>query len=185
MASFCSRCGTQNSADSQFCIHCGGSLAVLPVVSQSVAATSTRYAGFWIRVIAAIVDWILIQIVVLPVSFVVGAMIGVAGVATHSSGFGVQLFSGGVGSIIGLVGAWLYNALLESSPRQATVGKMIFNMKVTNLQGQRLSFANATGRHFAKILSVLTLFIGFIMVGFTEKKQGLHDMIAGTLVRLP
>ena len=62
---------------------------------------------------------------------------------------------------------------------------MAFGMKVTDLQGQRLSFGLATGRHFAKILSGLILCIGFIMVGFTEKKQGLHDMIVGTLVRLP
>ena len=112
-------------------------------------------------------------------------VIGVAGVATHSTGPGLQIFSGGIGGIIGLAGGWLYSAMMESSSRQATVGKMAFGMKVTDLQGQRLSFGLATGRHFAKILSGLILCIGFIMVGFTEKKQGLHDMIVGTLVRLP
>ena len=70
-----------------------------------------------------------------------------------------------------------------SSSYQATLGKMIFGMKVTDLSGNRLSFAHATGRHFAKWISSLTLCIGYIMVGFTERKQGLHDMIAGTLVR--
>jgi uncharacterized RDD family membrane protein YckC len=60
---------------------------------------------------------------------------------------------------------------------------MIFGMKVTDLHGNRISFARATGRHFAKILSTMILFIGFIMVGFTERKQGLHDILAGTLVR--
>jgi uncharacterized RDD family membrane protein YckC len=60
---------------------------------------------------------------------------------------------------------------------------MIFGMKVTDLQGNRISFARATGRHFAKILSGMILCIGFIMVGITERKQGLHDMLAGTLVR--
>ena len=140
MGSYCSGCGIQNSADSQFCIQCGGSLGSLPVVSQSAVAVSTRYAGFWIRVLAAIIDWILIQVVVLPVSFVVGMFIGAAGIATHSSGVGVQMFSGGVGTVIGLVGGWLYNALMESSPRQGTLGKMIFSMKVTDIHGQRLSF---------------------------------------------
>lgn len=185
MGAYCSRCGTQNSSDSQFCIHCGGALGPLPVTPQPVVATSTRYAGFWIRVIAAIIDAILVQIVVFPLSIVVGMIIGVAGVATHSTGPGLQVFSGGIGGLLGIAAGWLYSALMESSTRQATVGKMAFGMKVTDLQGRRMSFGLATGRHFAKILSGLTLCIGFIMVGFTEKKQGLHDMIVNTLVRLP
>ena len=185
MGAYCSRCGTQNSADSQFCIHCGGSLAPLPVTPQPVVAIATRYAGFWIRVIAAIIDAVLVQIVVVPVSMVVGMVIGLVGVATHSAGFGLQMFSGGLGGIIGLVRWMALQRHDGNSTRQATVGKMAFGMKVTDLQGQRLSFGLATGRHFAKILSGLILCIGFIMVGFTEKKQGLHDMIVGTLVRLP
>jgi uncharacterized RDD family membrane protein YckC len=60
---------------------------------------------------------------------------------------------------------------------------MIFGMKVTDLNGARISFGRATARHFAKVLSAFVLFIGFIMVGFTERKQGLHDLLAGTLVR--
>lgn len=185
MGAYCSRCGTQNSADSQFCIHCGGALGPLPVAQQFVTVTSTRYAGFWMRFVAAIIDAILIQVVVFPVSMVVGMIIGVAGVATHSTGPGLQVFSGGIGGMIGIAAAWLYSAMMESSTYQATVGKMAFGMKVTDLEGQRLSFGRATGRYFAKILSWLTICVGFIMVGFTEKKQGLHDMIVGTLVRLP
>jgi len=72
---------------------------------------------------------------------------------------------------------------MESSSYQATLGKMIFGMKVTDLNGNRISFERATGRHFAKWLSGLVLCIGYIMVGFTERKQGLHDLLAGTLVR--
>ena len=77
---------------------------------------------------------------------------------------------------------WLYAALLESSSYQATLGKMALGLKVIALEGHRISFARATGRHFAKILSLLMFLIGFIMVGFTRRKQGLHDMLAGTLV---
>src|SRR2546428_774442 len=68
------------------------------------------------------------------------------------------------------------------SPRLATVGKMVFGLKVTNLEGHRISFARATGRHFAKLISAMILLIGYIMAGFSERKQALHDMIAGTLV---
>src|SRR6185312_6258464 len=108
MGAYCSRCGTQNSADSQFCIHCGGALGPLPVAQQFVTVTSTRYAGFWMRFVAAIIDAILIQVVVFPVSMVVGMIIGVAGVATHSTGPGLQVFSGGIGGMIGIAAAWLY-----------------------------------------------------------------------------
>jgi uncharacterized RDD family membrane protein YckC len=185
MGAYCSRCGTQNSSDSQFCIHCGCALGTVPTVQPTAVVTAPRYGGFWVRVIAAIVDAIIVQVVVVPISFIVGMVVGVAGVATHSTGSGIQLISSGLGGLIGLVGDWLYGAMMESSVRQATLGKMIFGMKVTDLQGRRISFGRATGRHFAKILSALTLCIGFIMAGFTEKKQALHDMIAGTLVRLP
>jgi uncharacterized RDD family membrane protein YckC len=84
--------------------------------------------------------------------------------------------------IITQVVAWIYEAWMTSSDRQATVGKIAVGLKVTDLNGQRISFARATGRHFAKILSAMILMIGFIMVAFTERKQGLHDLLAGTLV---
>lgn len=77
---------------------------------------------------------------------------------------------------------WLYFALMESSERGATLGKMALGLRVVTSDGQRLSFLNATGRYFAKIISAIILFIGFIMIGFTDRKRGLHDMIAGTLV---
>ena len=78
--------------------------------------------------------------------------------------------------------SWLYWSLMESSAKQATLGKMALGIKVTDLNGNRIGFGKATGRFFGKILSGIILDIGFIMAGFTEKKQGLHDMIAGTLV---
>jgi uncharacterized RDD family membrane protein YckC len=96
---------------------------------------------------------------------------------------GLSLLGGGVTFILVLFGSWLYEAFMESSSYQATLGKMIFGMKVTDLNGNRISFERATGRHFAKWLSAMILFIGYIMVGFTDRKQGLHDLLAGTLVR--
>jgi uncharacterized RDD family membrane protein YckC len=85
-------------------------------------------------------------------------------------------------SIVSFVITWLYFALMESSKLQATVGKLAVGLVVTDNAGERISFLRATGRYFAKILSGLILFIGFIMVAFTSRKRGLHDMIAGTLV---
>ena len=80
------------------------------------------------------------------------------------------------------VGLWLYFALMESSSWQATLGKKALNLQVTDLEGRRISFGRATGRFFGKIISGAILYIGYIMAGFTERKQALHDMLAGCLV---
>jgi uncharacterized RDD family membrane protein YckC len=120
-----------------------------------------RYGGFWIRALAYIIDGILIGIVV--------------GILTLTSDPAAR---NTVSTIVG----WLYFAVMESSARQATFGKSLLGLTVTNTQGQRISFLRATGRHFAKILSAIILFIGFIMVAFDSRKQGLHDKLADTLV---
>ena len=80
------------------------------------------------------------------------------------------------------IGGILYFVLMESSAKQATLGKMALGLVVVDVDGNRISFLRALGRYFAKILSGIILLIGYIMVGFTERKQGLHDMIASTLV---
>jgi uncharacterized RDD family membrane protein YckC len=89
---------------------------------------------------------------------------------------------GGIGFVVGIVGSWLYYALFESSPKQATPGKLACGFVVTDMNGGRISFGKATGRYFGMIISTLILFIGFIMCAFTEKKQCLHDMMAGCLM---
>jgi uncharacterized RDD family membrane protein YckC len=153
----------------------------------TVATAGVRYGGFWIRVVAAIIDALIVRI---PVHLVAAAM-GLGGLAAAGMGVGglshgmawpLMLFGGGVITLVTIAGGWLYEAFMLSSPYQATLGKMIFGMKVTDLAGNRISFGKATGRHFAKILSGMILCIGFIMVAFTERKQGLHDIIVGTLV---
>jgi uncharacterized RDD family membrane protein YckC len=84
---------------------------------------------------------------------------------------------------VGLAVTWLYHALMESSEWQATVGKKTLGLVVTDMAGRRVSFGRATGRHFAKIVTnMVPAFIGYIMAGFTEKKQALHDMMAGCLI---
>jgi len=84
---------------------------------------------------------------------------------------------------LGILAQWLYFAYLESGEKQATWGKQAMNIYVTDLAGNRLSFGRASLRYFGKIISgLIPLFIGYIMAGFTERKQALHDMIASTLV---
>lgn len=119
------------------------------------------YAGFWRRFLAALVDGILLGII----GGILNAVLD-------------QEVSGTISALLG----WLYYAGMESSSRQATFGKSLLGIYVTGLDGERISFLRATGRYFAKIISALILFIGFIMAAFTERKQALHDMIASTLV---
>jgi uncharacterized RDD family membrane protein YckC len=71
---------------------------------------------------------------------------------------------------------------MESSSKQATIGKLMLKIRVTNATGARIGFGRASGRYFAKFISGATLLIGYVMAGFTERKQALHDIIAGTLV---
>jgi uncharacterized RDD family membrane protein YckC len=142
-----------------------------------------RYGGFWIRVVAAIIDAIILRVVVAPVGIIFGSLGLAGGMMTGVPHMGLHLLGGGVTALLLIFGSWLYEAFMESSSYQATLGKMIFGMKVTDLYGNRISFERATGRHFAKWLSAVILFIGYIMVGLTERKQGLHDLLAGTLVR--
>ena len=130
--------------------------------SAYVPTASREYGGFLLRLVAAIIDGILLAIV----QFIIGIVIDDTTTNT----------------LINLVIGWLYYAGLESSANQATLGKRAMGLQVTDLDGNRIGFGKATGRYFAKIISALILLIGFIMVAFTEKKQGLHDMIAGTLV---
>ena len=125
------------------------------------------YAGFWRRVGATLIDSILIG--------VVGGIL-VAILAAISDGAAI------VGYIILFIGQYVYYAVMESSSYQATVGKIALGIKVTDTAGRPLGFGRALGRNVAKILSALILYIGFLMAAFTERKQALHDIVAGTLV---
>lgn len=133
-----------------------------------------NYAGFWTRVLASIIDTVIVQICAGLVGGIVGAVYGAGGGSVEGAGV--------LGFFIGLLGGWFYYAIMESSPKQATLGKMAMEIYVADLDGNRITFAKATGRYFAKILSGLVLLVGYIMAAFTDKKQALHDKLAGTLV---
>lgn len=143
-----------------------------------------QYAGFWIRVVAYLIDAILLGIVVYVLQSVTGINMG----ANYSASMGDLAAAGGttesslLGTLISVIIYLGYFAGLESSNWQATVGKKAMGLIVVDTAGNRISLPRAIGRFFAKILSGAILLIGYIMVGFTEKKQGLHDMLASTLV---
>ncbi len=135
--------------------------------------TPGGYAGFWLRAGAAIIDIIIVLIINFIVGFIFGIVLGAVGMRNAA---------GTVGFLIGVADNLIYFSLLESSVNQATVGKMALGLKVTDLNGNRISLGKALGRTLSKYVSAFILFIGYIMAGFTERKQALHDMMVGTLV---
>lgn len=150
---------------------------------------SVTYAGFWKRFVAFVIDSIVLCVVdflaILPILGLVGLGAGSALSGDMDSSAGLIIAAIGaylVGVIALSILGWLYFALMETSVNQGTLGKMALGIKVTDLNGNRISFGKATGRYFGKIISGMILYIGFIMAGFTEKKQALHDMMAGCVV---
>ena len=142
---------------------------------------AAEYATFWHRLGAYLIDYVLISLVTCPL----GLMMGVMGAVAEQSGEAAQAASAGVTVLmyaVAIVAGWLYHALMESSSWQGTVGKRVLGIRVTDLDGNRITFGRATGRYFGKIVSSMICAVGFIMVLFTERKQGLHDMMASTLV---
>lgn len=132
------------------------------------------YAGFWKRFAAFIIDGLILMVC----GFIIGGFIDLV----HEFTTGTSAGAGALGNLGGIILGWLYFAIMESSSTQGTLGKMALAIKVTNLSGNRISFGRATGRHFGKIISAFILLIGYLMVAFTSRKQGLHDMMAGCLV---
>jgi len=148
------------------------------------------YAGFWMRFVASVIDGVLLGIVNIIILVPFLSLVGITAAARASD---VDMENEGAGLMIALlstyfismlavvIAGWLYFALMESSARGATLGKMALGLRVTTLGGDRIGFGRATGRYFGKILSSI-LFIGYIMAAFTAQKQALHDMMAGCLV---
>jgi len=137
------------------------------------------YAGFWWRVLAYIIDSLIMSAIFFPLGMGVGLAVAAGGGDPNSPL--LPLVNLGLNGISILAG-WLYHAFLESSSWQGTIGKKVLGLRVTDLNGNQINFGKATGRYFGMIISGMICFVGFFMVAFTEKKQGLHDIMAGTLV---
>ncbi len=145
------------------------------------------YAGFWWRFLAVIIDGIVLNIAqwILIMPF-----LGIMGITMYGMNQGDMDEESAILMLMSMIPifsisaalSWLYYALMESSKLRGTLGKMALNIRVTDMDGGQISFARATGRYFGKILSSFIFLIGYIMAGFTEKKQALHDMLAGCLV---
>lgn len=197
---YCSKCGALMADGAAFCSACGQPFSVavaraLPPMANppAIAAAARRadYGGFWLRFLAYLIDSAVLTLgvvfVCIPLVFLtgLGALLSQIHPEEELNEAGVLLIIGVIFLFltVGLAVTWLYHALMESSQWQATVGKKALGLVVTDMAGNRVSFGRATGRHFAKIVTnMIPLFIGYIMAGFTQQKQALHDMIASCLI---
>jgi uncharacterized RDD family membrane protein YckC len=199
---FCPKCGKETDASGKFCQWCGSDIAAIP--ARPVATPEDDegpeigvYAGLGRRFIAFIVDMILILLIgIVTITFfsLTNGIKYAYYLAVQSAPIDTLTEAGtidaAVSPIIAALGMliiivpWVYFAGFESSRSQATPGKTLMHIVVTDLEGNKPTFARVTLRHFAKFISALIIFIGFFMIGLTKKRQGLHDKIAGCLVLL-
>jgi uncharacterized RDD family membrane protein YckC len=195
----CEKCGAEIQEGASFCPKCGLPVSVAQIgpvyVPQSAhppetipalpasAAVQARpaYAGFWLRAVAYLIDSILIASVFALIASFYPAAFPKLPDPTAISLTSLSSVSPLTFGLMNLV-SWLYYAFFESSVWQATPGKRLLKLYVVDLNGRRLTFVRATLRNFAKIISGLTFLVGYLLAGFTEKKQALHDIIAGCLV---
>ncbi len=176
---FCTKCGMANQDDSTYCRACGAPLATQ---GPSVKVRAAAYAGFWRRLGASAIDTVA-EVAIVAAAVVLGTL----------SSLPVRAALGGRGAssdtlrtaghyATSLVLLWLYEAFFVSSTYQATPGKMVLGIVVTDLNGNRLSFSQASARYWSKTISSTLLYLGYVAAGFTERKQALHDLLAGCLV---
>jgi uncharacterized RDD family membrane protein YckC len=145
----------------------------MDVIDDLGQRTPTNYASFWDRFGAFLIDILLLGAAQFAIGFAIGYDFTDPNADPDKSN---------TLNVISFLIGFFYYAGMESSKNQATLGKMALGIKVTDLNGNRISFANALGRYLARILSSIILLIGYLMQPFTAKKQALHDMLAGTLV---
>jgi len=131
------------------------------------------FGSFDQRLVASALDWFFVSAVCVPLVFIIAIFIPEKEVRLA--------FTFSLLAIIPLVN-FVYHTFSECSEKQATFGKQIIKLKVCDMEGRRIDFARAAGRNLAKLFSVATFFVGYLISFFTKQQQCLHDMIAGTLV---
>jgi uncharacterized RDD family membrane protein YckC len=211
---YCSKCGANLAAGTGFCGSCGtptgtpaaaiahpagppayaGGSSQAPYADPAglVVSRGFTYAGFWLRVVASLVDSVIMGIalcvLLVPLFLLTGFEARLGGMAQHHGQPDPAIIVGFIGmilvfAVVSVLVQWLYHAYLESGEKQATWGKRALGLYVTDLTGKPTTFGRASGRFFAKMITgMIPLGIGYVMAGFTERKQALHDMIASCLV---
>lgn len=208
---YCSKCGSTIAETVTVCPVCHlpqgpGLPPTAPLLVQSTGPSAVTpdwqpapvvaYAGFWLRVVAYLLDGFIISVPTIIMILIIFLSTGAGAFFKNfpdsppdpgeaaGAAIGIAFFSAiAIFVVVAVVGSWLYYAGFESSSWQATPGKKVLNLYVTDLFGSPVTFGRATGRYFAKFIThLIPLGIGYMLAGLTERKQALHDMIASTLV---
>ena len=142
------------------------------------------YAGFWKRFAAAWIDYLVTHVVstIFAILYVFLYLLPIAESSGTQALIDTTTDAQILWVVMGQVITWIYYAIFEASNKQGTLGKLAVGIKVTDLHGNRIGLGRASGRYFDKFISATIIFVGYIMVTFTKRKQGLHDMLAGCLV---
>ena len=191
----CASCGNSRLPDGRFCLFCGDLLtdSSLEAVRRVQGARAypnsvpslpdtVEYAGFWLRVWAGVIDVCLEALGALVLTLAIDYVLRRTGRLLGISPFVSKVATGMAFILILAVGSWLYCAFAESSAWRATVGKRLLGLQVVTSDGDKISFGQATVRHLMKFLSLFCLTIGFMMSGWTKRRQALHDMPCDCLV---
>jgi uncharacterized RDD family membrane protein YckC len=184
----CPKCGIVMLEDEYICSNCGYltdiAIAAHLIEPEPEAKTIPYYAGFWRRFSAFILDqFFLIMGVLIFLLIIGGAILMITVIGKKDIPFQmIRSFFGGFGIIIACLANWLYFTLMESSSRQATFGKMLMKIVVTDLNEKKITTGKANARYWSKFISTIPIFLGFVTMVFTSKKQAFHDKIAKTLV---
>jgi uncharacterized RDD family membrane protein YckC len=188
---FCEKCGTRASDTDDRCTLCGAPLPGRTPHAASVAALGVtaaahpqlrapRYGGFWRRLMAVLLDAILLYF---PAA-TVRVLMGLPAINTFNT-MDADSTAAMMASAIELLIDWLYAAAMIASSHRATLGMMVMDLQVCDVHGRRISFSRATWRYFAQFLSLITAGLGYLMQLFTPRRQTLHDMLSSTVVVRP
>jgi uncharacterized RDD family membrane protein YckC len=192
---FCSECGRPYPAHEMVTIGTATVCAQCkPIFMQRMreggqAVGVRRYGGFWIRFVAIVIDAIILGVVGLIVGLPLRMILGVSTISAVQTNdpsavaamLPAILGMAGVSILINLAIGIAYDVYFVST-KGGTIGKLAVGLQIIRLDGSRLSMGQAFGRYFAKFLSAMILYIGFIMAGFDAEKRSLHDRICNTLV---
>jgi uncharacterized RDD family membrane protein YckC len=183
---FCSRCGTWLADDAPICPLCGlvlrpGAVASTPGPASGMAPRQgaaiieqVAYAGFWRRCVGLLIDVVVTYFPIATVRVLLGL--------PASGSFDPLLPSAWWAALFELLIDWLYASILISSPWRATLGQAVMDLHVTDLDGNRISFARASARYLAQLLNLVTVGFGLILQVFSARRQALHDLVSGTVV---
>jgi len=144
------------------------------VARETEAGEDLAYAGFWVRFGAAVLDGFILA---LPAFVVIGVLAAALGRAEDAAVTVLLAY------VVPILAAWLYFAGMESGARGATLGKRAFHLQVLGAdRRERIGFGRASARFFGRYLSMLVLYVGYLMQPFTARRQALHDLVSGTVV---